>query len=64
MCHHERRCKDVPPTAVHDGFTGQQNKACLGQIVYPNQMGHFIIPQQLAVNVVLGSLESTHLISP
>lgn len=62
--HDEGLRSDVPPTPAHDGSAGLQNKACRGQTVNLNQMDHFIIAQQLDVNVVLGSHMSAHLVSP
>lgn len=64
VCRHEGNCTDVLLIAWHDGSADPENKACLEQIVYLNQMGHFIIPQQLAVNVVSGFYVSPHLILP
>lgn len=50
---------DISLAVPHDGSAGPENKANLGQIRNLNQMGHFIIAQQLVVNVVSGSLVST-----
>lgn len=50
-----RRCANAAMIVQHDWSAATQNKGCPGQTVYLNQTGHFIIPQQLAVNVVSGS---------